>query len=348
MFFDFLDIRLIEKLVYNFIKNVLLSKLKISMHTTTNVLKFVNKIPFSLFFCPFNIFFSYDIPVLDFLLMYAKVKIFDMKNSIITILILVLGFNTLTAQLKVGNNPTSINSKSNLEIEAFNGIKSIFVKDSGNVGIGTLSPNINAQLEINSNNKGLLLPRVALIATNNPAPLSAHVAGMVVYNTATSSTAGTAVSPGFYTNDGIKWNKMITSAGFIPFVVASASSNTAYTLNDASGSSKCRLSIINLNDGNYNNSNYEYIVNSSGTYNLAITIGYLLNNNSGFNSFTVFAVHANSSGAILKMMRLQGAGNIVYSGSQSSANYLSGSAVFRTNIGDKLYFSTIPCNGCVG
>lgn len=68
-------------------------------------------------------------------------------------------------------------------------------------------PNANAVLDLISNsNKGLLLPRVALTATNNPSPTSAHTAGMTVYNTATTSlNNGYDVSPGFYYNDGSKW-----------------------------------------------------------------------------------------------------------------------------------------------
>lgn len=61
----------------------------------------------------------------------------------------------------------------------------------------------DAVLEIESTNKGVLLPRVALTATTSPAPLNAHVAGMVVYNTATAGD----VTPGQYTNNGTAWVK---------------------------------------------------------------------------------------------------------------------------------------------
>lgn len=80
------------------------------------------------------------------------------------------------AQVKVGDNPTTINSNSILELEA--------------------------------TNKGLLLPRVSLSATTNPSPLSAHVAGMVVYNTATAGSDPTDVEPAYYYNDGTKWCKI--------------------------------------------------------------------------------------------------------------------------------------------
>ena len=73
------------------------------------------------------------------------------------------------------------------------------VKD-GTVTGGNL-PNKDALLELESNNKGLLHVRVTLIESINPSPLTAHVAGMMVYNTATSKD----VVPGIYYNDGTRW-----------------------------------------------------------------------------------------------------------------------------------------------
>ena len=50
----------------------------------------------------------------------------------------------------------------------------------------------------------MLLPRLTLTDTSLPAPLTAHVAGMQVYNTATTGD----VTPGYYNNDGTKWIRM--------------------------------------------------------------------------------------------------------------------------------------------
>nr|WP_286392538.1 hypothetical protein [Myroides marinus] len=73
--------------------------------------------------------------------------------------------------------------------------------------IGT-SPDINADamFEVESTNKGLLLPRVELKSTKEAAPMSTHVAGMTVYNT----KAQNDVLVGFYYNDGEKWQQMVT------------------------------------------------------------------------------------------------------------------------------------------
>jgi hypothetical protein len=84
------------------------------------------------------------------------------------------------------------------------------IKD-GTVVSGTL-PASNSLLELESNNKGVLFPRVALSATNVASPLSAHIAGMTVYNTATAGTAPNNVVPGLYFNDGTKWLRVISNA----------------------------------------------------------------------------------------------------------------------------------------
>ena len=63
------------------------------------------------------------------------------------------------------------------------------------------APNVSAGLDVDFTNKGMLIPRVALISTASSAPLAAHVAGMIVYNTATAGD----VTPGFYSNNGSRW-----------------------------------------------------------------------------------------------------------------------------------------------
>ena len=90
-----------------------------------------------------------------------------------------IGFAQITQQ-KIGDNPTIINP--------------------------------NAALQVDSASKGFLLPRLALTATNNFAPLTAHVAGMTVYNTANAGSAPNNVTPGYYYNDGFQWVRIATGA----------------------------------------------------------------------------------------------------------------------------------------
>lgn len=74
---------------------------------------------------------------------------------------------------------------------------------SQNVGINATgtAPNASAGLDVDFTDKGVLIPRVALTSTTSFAPLAAHVAGMVIYNTATTGN----VTPGFYYNNGSAW-----------------------------------------------------------------------------------------------------------------------------------------------
>jgi hypothetical protein len=73
-----------------------------------------------------------------------------------------------------------------------------------NVGIspsGASAPNTTAGLDVNFTTKGLLIPRVALQSTISSLPIASHIAGMLVYNTATVGD----VTPGFYYNNGTTW-----------------------------------------------------------------------------------------------------------------------------------------------
>ncbi len=101
-----------------------------------------------------------------------------MKEKIIRYLLIlqvVLFANIVTAQVKIGENPSSINSSSVLEMEA--------------------------------NNKGVLYPRVQLQSLTNWSPLAGTpVVGMAVFNTVVSAE----LKVGFYYWHDSKWNRLIT------------------------------------------------------------------------------------------------------------------------------------------
>lgn len=75
-------------------------------------------------------------------------------------------------------------------------------------------PNPNAMLDVESSNKGFLPPRVELEATDQADPLTSFTAaaGITVYNIATKGSGNTAVSPGYYYNDGTKWIRLVNDA----------------------------------------------------------------------------------------------------------------------------------------
>ncbi len=76
------------------------------------------------------------------------------------------------------------------------------------------TPNPHAMLEVKSSEKGFLPPRVELQATNQADPLTSFTsaAGITVYNTASAGAGATAVSPGYYYNDGAKWIRLVNDA----------------------------------------------------------------------------------------------------------------------------------------
>ena len=59
--------------------------------------------------------------------------------------------------------------------------------------------------------KGVLVPRIALTATNVAAPVVAPATSLLVYNTATAGAAPTNVTPGFYYWNGTVWVRFATS-----------------------------------------------------------------------------------------------------------------------------------------
>jgi len=99
----------------------------------------------------------------------------------------------------------------------------------GNVGIGTANPNASAILDVSSTNKGLLVPRVALTATNAAGPITAPLASLFVYNTATAGTSPNNVIPGYYYWNGTAWVAFTTSSSFSGWSTTGNSGTSAST-----------------------------------------------------------------------------------------------------------------------
>src|SRR3954466_9381308 len=94
-----------------------------------------------------------------------------------------------------------------------------------NVGINATgaAPDASAILDVASTSKGLLVPRVALTATNAAGPITSPLTSLLVYNTATSGSAPNNVVPGYYYWSGSAW------------VALASSSNSGWSLTGNSG-----------------------------------------------------------------------------------------------------------------
>ena len=80
------------------------------------------------------------------------------------------------------------------------------------VGIGTDAPKTSAYLDVEAEDKGVLIPRVALRSLSEFAPITGDKEeSLLVYNTASANTGDLAVSPGFYfwkTDKGGYWERL--------------------------------------------------------------------------------------------------------------------------------------------
>lgn len=72
------------------------------------------------------------------------------------------------------------------------------------VGIGTTTPHESAVLDVQSDNKGVLIPRIVLEITTSATPINNPENGLMVYNTKDTND----VVPGFYYWESTKWIKI--------------------------------------------------------------------------------------------------------------------------------------------
>lgn len=73
------------------------------------------------------------------------------------------------------------------------------------------SANASSMLDVAATDKGLLIPRVALTATNSAAPVTSPATSLLLYNTAAAGTAPNNVVPGYYYWNGSRWISFMTN-----------------------------------------------------------------------------------------------------------------------------------------
>jgi subtilisin-like proprotein convertase family protein len=76
-------------------------------------------------------------------------------------------------------------------------------------------PAASAMLDVKSTNKGVLLPRVALLSALDASTIPSPAIALIVYNTANAGTGANTVTPGYYAWDGSQWNRLSNYAAAV-------------------------------------------------------------------------------------------------------------------------------------
>jgi hypothetical protein len=88
-----------------------------------------------------------------------------------------------------------------------NGVAQVAINTTGAV------PNASSMLDVTSTNTGILIPRIALTATNAAGPVTAPATSLLVYNTATAGASPNNVTPGYYYWNGTAWVRLYSGGG---------------------------------------------------------------------------------------------------------------------------------------
>ena len=156
--------------------------------------------------------------------------------------------------------------------------------------IGTTTPNVSAKLEVAATDKGFLPPRVALTATNVFSPIvgtAANAAGLLVYNTATTTNTPNNVVPGYYYWNGTAWVQIagglvIDASKNASFSLGAADNNKLFFINSASA---VTVTVPSLSIG----FSCQLIQTGAGTITFAAS-GTTLNSASGLSTRTTNSV----------------------------------------------------------
>lgn len=170
------------------------------------------------------------------------------------------GVNKAYMQLS-GNNVrigTNAGNTSGGVIFRLDGTERMIIDSTGNIGIGTTSPNASAKLEITSTTQGVLLPRLTtsqMFAIDNPAE------GLMIYNTDYDLLS-------HYTGG---WKNILNSTFWSrPITNRDRIANSADSVGIGNSGPLARLHVSNGSFANYTTQNGHIMLGSAGGLNMAI------------------------------------------------------------------------------
>lgn len=206
------------------------------------------------------------------------------------------------AQVKLGDNPATINS--------------------------------NAALEIESSNKGLLIPRVNLTGITNVTPLTGTIPeGMIVYN------KGNAIRKGLYYWSNSRWNIFVDSAAQ-DAAITNAVSNSGGGSNYFNQNSNRGLAMNTNGSNNTAAGNYSFTAGQNNTAGGTTATGIGLGNNASGNYSVAIGQANTSSNSNATAIGLNNTANAPYSvaiGQGNTASNNNATAIGLNNNVSGLY-----------
>jgi hypothetical protein len=174
-------------------------------------------------------------------------------------------------------------------------ITSFFISSfAQNVGITNdgIPPDQSAMLEVRHPNKGLLIPRVRLLGTNDVTTIPSPATSLLVYNTSTTGGA-TAVNPGFYYWNEEKWVMLVADAANSSAWRITGNAGTVDGTNfiGTTDNVPFNIRVNNEKAGSIDHLKYNTFwgyhagnANTTGNYNTGTGFNALLNNSTGSNN----------------------------------------------------------------
>ncbi len=165
-----------------------------------------------------------------------------------------------TDRLFVIGNAIDLNNNNTVDLAERS--DAMVVLKNGATGVGTSTP--NALLDLASNNKGVMVPRVSLTSADVASPVINPSGGALpestlVYNTVTAGVGENEVTPGFHYWNGTKWVKLEENNGKTKYYTAlgttnatSTSSKTLMPQMEITFTPKSSVVLVNFSASGYN------------------------------------------------------------------------------------------------